>query len=297
MKKETTRQKAMMTSFPAFGILLRSRSNRQALFSLLQENSGLPGPRANLELGYSFARAATSQHLQEWQWEMILGMASISASKAPANTAKEYLPFCGLVALGALLADGLPRARRRAALAAVQRAASDSRWRTREASAMALQLIGERDTAALKQIVEEWIPHASLIEKRAIIAGLAHPPILGDKQFALFCLNVSSSVLKALSEAGARERRSEEFRVLRQGLGYAVSVFVEKAPEEGFGMLRKAALMDDEDVRWVVRENLKKKRIASKYPSEVKAVADLMGGVKPGPSTVRGPGEGLTSAR
>ncbi|HTP60314.1 MAG TPA: hypothetical protein VMM82_15435, partial [Spirochaetia bacterium] len=213
---------------------------------------------------------------QEWQWEMILSMASISPSKAPPNTSREYLPFCGLVALGALYAAGLPRPRRRAALAAIRSAASDPRWRIREASAMALQLIGEGDTEALKQIVEDWMGDASLLEKRAIIAGLAHPPILGDKAFALFCLGVSESILRGLSRASAAERQGEQFRVLRQGLGYAVSVFAEKAPEEGFVLLRKAARMEDRDVRWVVRENLKKKRIASRYPQEVQAVITLL---------------------
>ena len=56
-----------MKSFPAFGILLNSRSGRQSLFSLLEKNSSLPGPRANLELGYSFARACASLKLQQWQ--------------------------------------------------------------------------------------------------------------------------------------------------------------------------------------------------------------------------------------
>jgi hypothetical protein len=266
-----------MKSFPAFGILLKSRSDRQALFSLLEKNSGLPGPRANLELGYSFARAVASLNLQEWQWEMILGMASISPSKAPPNTPKEYLPFCGLVAIGALYAAGLPRPRRRAALAAIRSAASDPRWRTREASAMALQLIGEGDTEELRRIVEDWMPDASLLEKRAIIAGLAHPPILGEKEFALFCLEISVSVLNALSKVKDGERRSEEFRVLRQGLGYAVSVFVEKVPHEGFAFLRQVARIKDPDVKWVVKENLKKKRISSRYPDEVQAVADLVG--------------------
>ena len=46
-----------MKSFPAFGIMLRSRSQLDDLRELLQKNSGLPGPRANLELMYSFAKS------------------------------------------------------------------------------------------------------------------------------------------------------------------------------------------------------------------------------------------------
>ena len=143
---------------------------------------------------------------------------------------------------------------------------------------MGLQLIGEKDLAALRQIAEQWLLDASLLEKRAIIAALAHPPILGDRSFVLYCLDVSAAILKTLPKAGVNERRSEEFRVLRQGLGYALSVFVEKAPEEGFALLRDAASKDDSDVLWIVKENLKKKRLSAKYAAEVKRVADLLGG-------------------
>jgi hypothetical protein len=265
-------------SFPAFGILLASRAQRQALFSLLEKNSGLPGPRANLELMYSFARAVASLKLQEWQWELVLQMASISPFKAPVNTPKEYLTVCGIAALGALYAVGLPRPRRRAALLLMRRAASDPRWRTREAVAMALQLVGEKDLEALREIVAQWSPDASLLEKRAIIAGLAHPPLLEDEGFALFCLGVSRAIVSSLTQLRPEARRSEEFRVLRQGLGYALSVFVEKKPGEGFALLREAALLRDPDIAWIVRENLKKKRLSGKYPADVERVSGLLGG-------------------
>ena len=267
-----------MKSFPAFGILLKSPSERKALFSLLEENSGLPGPRANLELGYSFARAVASLKPKEWQWEMVLSMASLPQAQAPQNSRKEYIPFCGVLALGSLYAAGLPRPRKRAALAAIRAAASDPRWRTREASAMALQLIGEADREALREIAQQWLAEASLLEKRAIVAGLAHPPILGDKPFVLFCLELTASILKSLAFADAVERRSAGFRVLRQGLGYAISVFVEKTPAEGFALLREAASSPDADLRWIVRENLKKKRLSSRYPGEAQVVANLLPG-------------------
>ena len=267
-----------MKSFPAFGILLASRSQRGALLSLLEKNSGLPGPRANLELMYSFARAVSSLKLQEWQWELIVQMASISPSKAPVNTPREYLSVCGVAAMGALYAAGLPRPRRRAALAAIRRAASDSRWRTREAAAIALQIIGEQDRDALREIVETWSPDASLLEKRAIVAGLAHPPLLKDEAFSRFCLEVSRTILASLQHLDAAVRRSNEFRVLRQGLGYAISVFVHKRPEEGFSLLLNAAGQKDPDIRWIVRENLKKKRLWENYPEEVERISRLAGG-------------------
>ena len=97
-----------MKSFPAFGIMLRSRGQREELRALLEKNSGLPGPRGNLELAHSFADAVAHMRLEDWQWDFLLELASTSASKAPVNTPKEFLPFCGLLALGALYEPGCP---------------------------------------------------------------------------------------------------------------------------------------------------------------------------------------------
>jgi len=265
-----------MKAFPAFGILLKNRGQKKTLFDLLEKSSGLPGPRANLELMYSFARSVASMSLLEWQWEVIVEMASISPSKAPANTPKEYLPVCGIVAMGALLAQGLPRPRKRAALGAIRKAASDPRWRSREAAAMALQLIGEKDPAALRDIVGQWLPGAALLEMRAIAAGLAHPPLLGDADFTLFCLETSRTILKEAARTPAASRRRDDFRVLRQGLGYALSVFAEKSPREGFRLLEETASSGDADLQWIVRENLKKNRLVGKYPEDVRRVASLL---------------------
>ena len=265
-----------MKSFPAFGIMLRSRGQLEELRAFLQKNSGLPGPRGNLELAHSFADSVAHMRLEDWQWEFLLELAATSATKAPVNTPKEFLPFCGLLALGALYGNGLPRPRRRAALAALKAAASDTRWRTREAVAQGLQLIGERDLPALRQIVADWLPESSLLEKRAIAAALAHPPILDDPEFALFSLEVSRTLLAAVSRLDAKSRKDEAFKILRQGLGYALSVFVAASPAEGFALLRKTAAVRDADMAWVIRENLKKKRLAAAFPREVSQVTMIL---------------------
>ena len=265
-----------MKSFPAFGIMLRSRGQQEELRAFLQKNSGLPGPRANLELAHSFADSVAHMRLEDWQWEFLLEMAATSATKAPVNTPKEFLPFCGLLALGALYGTGLPRARRRAALAALKAAASDKRWRTREAVAQGLQLIGEKDLPALKEIITDWLPGSSLLEKRAIAAALAHPPILKDAEFALFSLDVSRTLLASVTRLDAKSRKDEAFKILRQGLGYALSVFVQFCPAEGFALMRKSAAVRDSDMAWIIRENLKKKRLSDKHPEEVRQVAMIL---------------------
>jgi hypothetical protein len=263
-------------SFPAFGILFGSRGTLQQLRTLLEENSGLPGPRANLELACSFAAAVARMHLEEWQWDFLLEAARTSPTKAPVNTPEVYVPLCALLALGALYGTGLPRPRRRAALSAIKAAASDSRWRLREAAAMALQLIGEQDLEALRSIVIDWLPGASALEMRAVAAGLAHPPILSNEEFAGFCLETARGILSSISRMDAKSRKQESFKVLRQGMGYALSVFVSKRPGEGFTLMRKSAAVRDADIAWIVRENLKKKRLTEHFAKDVEQVALIL---------------------
>ena len=265
-----------MKSFPAFGILFGSRDRLSELRVLLEKNSGLPGPRGNLELAHSFAASVAGMRLAEWQWDFLTATAAMSITKAPVNSAKEFLPFCATLALGALLGDGLPRPRRRAALAALAAAGEDRRWRMREAAAMGLQLVGERDPALLREIVADWLPGASFLTMRAIAAGLAHPPLLKDPDFALFALATARPLLAALSRSGAKERTEESFKILRQGLGYALSVFVAANPGEGFPLMRRIAAVRDPDTAWVIRENLKKKRISEPFPKECGQVALIL---------------------
>ncbi len=269
-----------MKAFPAFGILLGSRSRLPELRALLEKNSALPGPRANLELAYSFAASVASLRLEDWQLKALVAMAKTKPEKAPENTPGEFVPVCALMGLGALCGEGLPRPRRRLALATLKTMAVDPRWRVREGVAMGLQLFGERDLEGLRATLEDWLPDPSLLVRRAVIAALAHPPILEDEGFARFCLATARTVLWSLARVAPAGRRAEPFRVLRQALGYAVSVFVAALPAEGFELLRKAASLDDRDIAWVVNENLAKKRLTRSHAAEVesvRAVARLAG--------------------
>jgi hypothetical protein len=203
-------------------------------------------------------------------------MAGTSPANAPVNTPGEFLPFCALLALGALYGNGLPRPRRRAALSTLIAASSDARWRVREGVAMGLQLIGERDLPALRAIVTDWLPKASYLEMRAIAAGLAHPPILGDADFALWSVHTARTILAAITRAEAKARKTEAWKILRQGMAYSVSVLTAHSPMEGFTLMRKSAAVRDPDMAWIISENLKKKRLTGPFPEDVKKVQIIL---------------------
>jgi hypothetical protein len=74
----------------------------------------------------------------------------------------------------------------------------------------------------------------------------------------------------------ATDRREEPFRVLRQALGYCWSVAVAALPDEGMRRLERWVGSEDPDVRWIVRENLKKRRLRVIQDTRLEAWAALV---------------------
>jgi hypothetical protein len=46
-------------------------------------------------------------------------------------------------------------------------------------------------------------------------------------------------------------------------------------PEQGFALMRECASWDDVDINWVLRENLKKKRLA-KFSDQVEQLVKIL---------------------
>ena len=247
----------------------------------LLANSGLPGPRGNLELAHALADRlareapgpAVRARLERWRAQ--------APEQAPTGNPREFLSFCGALARSADWArdgDGPGGERGRAQIARdLRQAAEDPRWRMREAAAMALQRIGEADPASLLELLPAWLETGSYFVLRAVAAALAHPPLLEDPAIARRALTLADGVLSKAAAAPAAARREEGFRVLRQGLGYALSVLAAAEPEQGFALMEHWAARRDPDVAWILRENLKKKRLA-RYPEGLRRVSKKLGG-------------------
>jgi hypothetical protein len=93
------------------------------------------------------------------------------------------------------------------------------------------------------------------------VAGLCEPDLLGQPREVGSVFVILDRVMRSV--AGATDRREEPFRVLRKALGYGWSVAVAALPEEGLDRLERWIVSDDTDVRWIMRENLKKRRLTA----------------------------------
>jgi hypothetical protein len=245
------------------------------LRAFLTAHSHLPGPRGNLELAWQFAdavRGLATSDAADAAWHVAAGLASIGAAEAPTSDPGEFLAFCGTVASAAFAADS---ARRPAVWEVIRRAAEDPRWRLREAAAQAIQRALPLDPHGTQAVLTGWARDGSWLRCRAVVAGLADPPLLHDEALAAEALALHEVVLARF--ASAPDRHDPGYRVLRQGLGYTLSVVVAAAPDPGFALLRGLAEKNDRDLAWVLRSNLGKGRLARAHPAEVEAVRSLMG--------------------
>lgn len=211
----------------------------------LMQESGLPGPRGNLELVQVAADLASNEQIIHWL--------SISADQAPVNTAGEFLPVCGAVGLGRRIADGEV-----ALLKDLRPYASDPRWRMREGVAMALQRLGKTNMTLLVDEMELW-SQGNWLEKRAAAAALAEPVLLKDLAVVSRVLNLFDRVTASME--AATDRKDEDFKVLRKGMAYCWSVGVAALPTAGKPLMERWFASTDPDIAWIMRENLKKDRL------------------------------------
>ena len=211
----------------------------------LLAESRLPGPRGNLELVEAAADLATPEQIEQFL--------RFSPPDDSTNIPEVFPVVCSVVALGRLLAEG-----RAAVLPQVRAFANDPRWRVREAAAMALQRWGDADMDAVVAAILPWA-EGSFLEQRAAIAALCEPRLLAAPQHARAAFDLLDRVTTNLAQS--HERKSDDFRVLRQALGYCWSVAVAALPDEGLPRFDRWRTSPDNDVAWVVKENLKKNRL------------------------------------
>ncbi|MBN1993575.1 MAG: hypothetical protein JW953_12820 [Anaerolineae bacterium] len=233
-------------------------------------SNNLPGPRGNLELAQAWGEVveAYAGPATVKLWNLCVEMANISADEAPVNDPKELIPFCGAVGVGAI-GSVLPEFFDRA-ITTLKNLANDSRWRMREAVPMGLtKLLTGRSRDTL-QTLAAWTVEGSLLELRAVAAGVAEPALLKNDEIAATALELHQNIFKRVLKI--EPRKTEDFRILKKALGYTLSVVVKASPQPGFTYMAQLVDTQDKDIQWIVKENLKKNRLVKNFPKEVATI-------------------------
>ena len=219
----------------------------------LLKHSGLPGPRGNIELAQAAAEEGQPKLFEQYR--------SYTATIAPVNSQQEFLAFCGVLGLGRLISEGT-----RVDLKLLRKYASDTRWRIREAVAMALQRVGGKNLSLLIEEMRIW-SKGNLYERRAAAAALCEPKLLNDVKQVEEILEILDGITSSILQI--KDRKSDGFLCLRKGLAYCWSVAVAALPAIGKSYMETWFGHADKDIRWIMKENLKKKRLERVDPNWV----------------------------
>ena len=204
--------------------------------SYLLKHCGLPGPRASLELFWAVVEGGSKAQFQVWS--------KLNLAQALENTPQVFLTMCGVGGLGRLAAEGDS-----AALEQMLTFANYPRWRVREAVAMGLQAIGDKDPALCLK-ASGRLAKGSWLEQRACVAGLCEPRLLKDKAFTSTVLKLLNTITRKLATQDDAFNDSG-FLSLRQTLGYGWSVAVAACPELGKSAFEAWAVCASEAVCWL----------------------------------------------
>lgn len=230
----------------------------------LMDKSQLPGPRMNLALVNAFADVVgEAAHRPDWQCSALEALldrwAGMSLAEAPVNHPREMLPSSAVLAYGqvAVSRPGWWDDE----MAKIRRAANNPRWRVREQVTAALQRMLDADWSLNMPVLIAWASEGTPLEARAAASAVAEPRFLKDKARAEDALAVQAEAVNRLMNIPEDQRRGEDVRVLRQALGFTLSVVTAASPETGFHLMEELAALPDADMIWIVRENMKKKRL------------------------------------
>ena len=249
--------------------------NARPLEFYLRDNSRLPGPRANLELASDVGTILASfvPKYHENVHTLLNQFANGDRKPVAANTPDEFIMICGIIGSGMCAAVYAPW--REECFEMLQHYACNTHWRIRESAALAYQhLLATVPFDTLEQLIQ-LARSGNYLQQRATVAAVAEPPLLYNPNIVTAALDIQRIVLERLRVAPVYDRKSEDLRTLRKTLGYALSVVTAATPEQGFALMRECATWKDADIIWVLKENLKKKRLA-KFADETKALEEML---------------------
>jgi hypothetical protein len=123
---------------------------------------------------------------------------------------------------------------------------------------MGLQLLGDADVDKLVSLMQIWA-EGNLLEKRAAAAALCEPRLLKQARNADATLVILNKITASIEMVD--DRHNDDFRILRKGLGYCWSVAVVASPDKGKALMERWLVAKDKDIRWIMKEYLKKKRL------------------------------------
>lgn len=247
------------------------------LYKQLGLVSGLPGTRMNVPVAVAFANECAT-HGKAGQ-RLARTMATLDADEAPGATQLEFLPVCGVLALG-VCAAAEPTLRKDA-LAILHDAAEDPRFRVREAVILALARLGEKMGDALVHEVATWTN--GYFQAAAALSGMASAPwisAIDDVEAVTARLGEAFELARDAPRSAARWPGRKQ---LVEVLAAAPAALAARFGVPIFDQLVAWSNVELPELREAIAANLKKGPLASRYATEILRVEAALETSKPKP--------------
>jgi hypothetical protein len=250
---------------------------RQPLFDLLTRGSRLPGPRINADLAEAFALACRTRGAPADA--VVLALARLSADEAPGGLALEFLPVCGVYALGSRAAAD-PHVRV-AFLAELHTRADDLRFRVRDAVVEALARVGGVAGDELVRDVAPWMD--GYFHAAAVLRALGQETWLSSIHEAPEVVARLDEAFLLVKNAPRAAARWPGHKALLDALGIAPAAIAARLGVPALDMLVRWAAVSDPALRDIVAAAIRSKRLAGRLGPEVQRVEAALQASKAAP--------------
>ena len=262
----------------AFADAVAGRPDR--LWVQLGIQSGLPGTRANLVLAQAFAAECVARGKPADK--LALTMATLSPEAAPGASEREFLPVCGVLAIGARAAsDPKDLALRKKAIALLHEASEDVRFRVREVVPVALAKIGAGMGDALVHELASWMD--GFFQATAALLAMAQPnflPTIDDANAALTRLDEAYALARNAARSAARYPGR---KALVDALAIAPAALATRFGVPVFDHLVTWSNTEMPELRGAIETAIHSGKLASRYASEIKRVRAALDASVPPP--------------
>ncbi|MBX3191992.1 MAG: hypothetical protein KF819_33685 [Labilithrix sp.] len=259
----------------AFAEALAGKPDR--LYVQLGIVSGLPGTRMNLVVAQQVAHDCVANGARADR--LAFAMAQLSPEAAPGASEREFLPVCGVLAIG-WRAAAEPSLRKKV-LPILHDAAEDLRFRVREAVPLALAKIGGAMGDALVVEVAGWMD--GFFQAAAVLLAMASPAWLPALDDAALVVARLDEAYRLARDAPRSASRYPGHKALVDALSLAPGVLATRFGVPVFDRLVAWSDTEMPELRGAIEANIASKKLAGRYAADIVRVRAALDASVPPP--------------
>jgi hypothetical protein len=246
-----------------------------SLYAWLERGSRLPSARANDALADGFAQLCRARG--KVADTVALALARLTPDEAPGASAREFLPVCGIAALGARgAADPQVRAD---FVEELHAHADDLRFRVRDAVIQALGRVGAAAGDSLVAEAASWMD--GYFHAAAVVSALGREPWLSALHQAQGVIARLNDAFVLAREAPRSAARYPGRKALVEALGRAPGAIAVRLGVPVFDMFVGWAGVSDPELRGLIEGVARDKRLASRFGPDLARVRAALDASRP----------------